>query len=66
MTTYDFMCNHLKSVCQDAIPAMDEYLTAWVKGSDPRKEKHMICLTKGGADLWVRDQNISRRSKSVL
>ena len=34
MTTYDFICNHLENICPDAIPTMDEYLTAWAKDDE--------------------------------
>ncbi len=34
MTTYDFICNNLESICPDAIPVMDEYLTAWLKDDE--------------------------------
>ena len=34
MTTYDFICNRLESICPDAIPTMDEYLTAWAKDDE--------------------------------
>ena len=34
MTTYDFICNHLENICPDAIPVMDEFLTAWLKDDE--------------------------------
>lgn len=34
MTTYDFICNQLENICPDAIPVMDEYLTAWAKDDE--------------------------------
>ena len=29
--TYDFICDHLENIYPCAIPAMDDYLTAWIQ-----------------------------------